>query len=412
MASAAALLAVTALCLAPRIALAQGNPAPAAANTHDSLIDDTRTPVLASAAVNFSPEAGEAASSDGVPAATPKAAAIGSGPKLKTGRSWAVPGQPAVESAPPTPAVLAAPVAPAAPAPLTAQSAPLMSPGSILLSAAATPEPRPGRTPRRAQAESADSSFEERLERLEKMVESLMARKDTPPNPYATKRSADKVGSTDRKESAEMEARHFAEISRKLEQDEIEKFKEQEKREAARAADQAKRAAVDAEKVARAEQPIRDFSSILKLTGIAGGARPIATINNLTFAVGEEQEVRVEGGKLKIRVLEIREKSVVISVEKQPQPMELKLRDVNLKKRQILRNIKENSQKQRDEVRQQLDILERERERLERERERLERQIEKLEREEEQSDEQRDEEQDSDAQSDTPESNSDSPSRQ
>jgi hypothetical protein len=29
--------------------------------------------------------------------------------------------------------------------------------------------------------------------------------------------------------------------------------------------------------------------------------------------------------------LEIREKSVVISIEKQPQPVELKLRDVNLK---------------------------------------------------------------------------------
>jgi hypothetical protein len=75
----------------------------------------------------------------------------------------------------------------------------------------------------------------------------------------------------------------------------------------------------------------RDFSNLLKLTGIAGGVRPIATINNLTFAVGEEQEVKAEGGRLKIRVLEIREKSVVLSVEKQPLPIELKLRDVNLK---------------------------------------------------------------------------------
>ena len=79
------------------------------------------------------------------------------------------------------------------------------------------------------------------------------------------------------------------------------------------------------------QQTIRDLSGLLKLTGIAGGVRPIATINNLTFAVGEEQEVKGEGGKLKIRVLEIREKSVVISIEKQPQPVELKLRDVNLK---------------------------------------------------------------------------------
>jgi hypothetical protein len=80
------------------------------------------------------------------------------------------------------------------------------------------------------------------------------------------------------------------------------------------------------------KQPVsRDLSNLLKLTGIAGGVKPIATINNLTFAAGEEQEVRVEGGKLRIRVLEIREKSVVISAEKQPLPIELKLRDVNLK---------------------------------------------------------------------------------
>ena len=77
--------------------------------------------------------------------------------------------------------------------------------------------------------------------------------------------------------------------------------------------------------------PSRDFSNLLKLTGISGGVRPIATINNLTFAAGEDQEVKVEGGKLRIRVLEIREKSVVIGIEKQPQPIELKLRDVNLK---------------------------------------------------------------------------------
>jgi|SRR5438477_5631205 len=74
-----------------------------------------------------------------------------------------------------------------------------------------------------------------------------------------------------------------------------------------------------------------DFSRLLKLTGIAGGARPIATVNNLTFAVGEEQEVKVDGRKIRIRVLEIRAKSVVVKVEKQPAPVELKLRDVELK---------------------------------------------------------------------------------
>ena len=79
-------------------------------------------------------------------------------------------------------------------------------------------------------------------------------------------------------------------------------------------------------------QPIKeDFSRSLKLTGITGGAKPIATINNLTFAVGEEQEVKFEGRKFRIRVLEIREKSVLVSVEKQSEPVELRLRDTELK---------------------------------------------------------------------------------
>ena len=69
----------------------------------------------------------------------------------------------------------------------------------------------------------------------------------------------------------------------------------------------------------------------MKLTGITGGAKPIATINNLTFAVGEEQEVKFEGRKFRIRVLEIREKSVLVSVEKQSEPVELRLRDTELK---------------------------------------------------------------------------------
>src|SRR5439155_26851001 len=99
------------------------------------------------------------------------------------------------------------------------------------------PEPKPGRKSWPTRAESADSTLEERLERLEKMVESLMARKDAPQNPYPMKRSADKVGPMDRKEIAEMEFRHYLENLPKLE----EKLKEQAKQEAARAADLTKR---------------------------------------------------------------------------------------------------------------------------------------------------------------------------
>jgi colicin import membrane protein len=106
-----------------------------------------------------------------------------------------------------------------------------------------------------ARAERGDSVLEERLERLEKMVESLMARGYATPNPYALTPSPDTVGPMKRKEMAEIEARHKADMARKHEWEakEIEKMKEHGKREASRAADQVKRAQ-DAEKVARAEQ--------------------------------------------------------------------------------------------------------------------------------------------------------------
>jgi len=90
------------------------------------------------------------------------------------------------------------------------------------------------------------------------MVESLMARGYATPNPYHLKPSPDNVGPIDRKEIEEIEAqaRRQAEMARKHEMDakEIEKIKERAKQEAAHAIDQVKRAAVDAEKVARAEQ--------------------------------------------------------------------------------------------------------------------------------------------------------------
>jgi len=261
MASAAALFAVTAICLAPRIVLAQSEAAPAAANSQDSLIDDPTSPAVASVAANFSPEAAEAASSDAALPAATQPPAIGSGPKMKTDSSRAVRAQPAVAPAPQTadfPALPALPPLTAAPTALTAPSRPLMPPqGSFSLSAAPAPEPRPGRTPRPARAESADSTLEERLERLEKMVESLMARGYATPNPHL-KPSPDNVGPIDRKEIEEIEAhaRRQAEMARKHEMDakEIEKIKERAKQEAAHAIDQVKRAAVDAEKVARAEQ--------------------------------------------------------------------------------------------------------------------------------------------------------------
>jgi hypothetical protein len=73
-----------------------------------------------------------------------------------------------------------------------------------------------------------------------------------------------------------------------------------------------------------------DFSRMLRLTGVTGGTKPIATINNLTFEAGETQEVKVDNRKVKIRVQEILEKSVIVKIEGQPAPVELKLRDFQL----------------------------------------------------------------------------------
>ena len=66
----------------------------------------------------------------------------------------------------------------------------------------------------------------------------------------------------------------------------------------------------------------------LQLRGITGsGDQKFALINNLTFAKGEEGDVKVVNSKIKIKVLEIREKSVVISVEGLSDQKELLLRD-------------------------------------------------------------------------------------
>jgi hypothetical protein len=66
----------------------------------------------------------------------------------------------------------------------------------------------------------------------------------------------------------------------------------------------------------------------LQLRGISGPPENrIALINNLTFKNGETNEVRLIGGKVKVRVLEIREKSVLLEIEGVAGPIELFLQD-------------------------------------------------------------------------------------
>lgn len=62
------------------------------------------------------------------------------------------------------------------------------------------------------------------------------------------------------------------------------------------------------------------------LKGLSGTKeKPLAIINNYTFAEGEEAEVRVLNQLFRVKVIEVKERSVVISVNGTP-PRELTLR--------------------------------------------------------------------------------------
>ena len=64
----------------------------------------------------------------------------------------------------------------------------------------------------------------------------------------------------------------------------------------------------------------------LTLKSISGaGAKRLALINNQTLAVGESGKVRLGNGEIKIRCEEIREKSVVVTLDGKPERKELRL---------------------------------------------------------------------------------------
>jgi hypothetical protein len=63
----------------------------------------------------------------------------------------------------------------------------------------------------------------------------------------------------------------------------------------------------------------------LKLSGVSGTAeRPLAIINGKTFEQGEEGEVRVGGGRINIRVVEIKGKTVMVQIGAQQQVLRLR----------------------------------------------------------------------------------------
>ena len=72
--------------------------------------------------------------------------------------------------------------------------------------------------------------------------------------------------------------------------------------------------------------PSGELPAGMVLKGLSGTKeKPLAIINNYTFAAGEEAEVRVGLGIYRVKVVEIKERSVMVSVNGTP-PRELTLR--------------------------------------------------------------------------------------
>jgi hypothetical protein len=85
-------------------------------------------------------------------------------------------------------------------------------------------------------------------------------------------------------------------------------------------------------KAVEAETPKVVGPSSLVLLGITGPPdRRIALINNLSFAAGEEQAVRIPGGSNSlIKCMEIRERSVMVTIQGGTEQFELQLLDRTL----------------------------------------------------------------------------------
>jgi len=61
-------------------------------------------------------------------------------------------------------------------------------------------------------------------------------------------------------------------------------------------------------------EPVANFNNIV-LKGISGTAeKRLAIVNNKTFEAGEDGELRISGHLTKVKCVEVREKSVVISI--------------------------------------------------------------------------------------------------
>jgi len=245
--STAALVAVAVIGSAPRIVLAQIEEPAAIAPPADVPPVPPINEVVAVALVPGTPHLDSA---DIAPPTPPVPAVVSAGPKFKAGGPIALSTSPLVVTAP---TVALAPVT----ARLSVTAAVPGHPPS-LAAIEAPSEPKAPRAPRPVPAPrpgNRDSSLEERLDRLERMIDSLVNQQN-PKGRADFHLKAEKDGMVDRKEIARIEAfaKQQAELEWKINPQKIEKIKEQAERDAKRAVEQAKRATAEVEKARKADQ--------------------------------------------------------------------------------------------------------------------------------------------------------------
>jgi beta-lactamase regulating signal transducer with metallopeptidase domain len=173
LATAAALLAMAAIYLAPRLAFAQtaAAVAPAAVPPPDA---------PASATSSAAPTVGFAVSAE-APSALPAAPGVSAAPKFKSSGEIAVDVRPAIAPRPSI-AILTAP-SPALPGVASVTMTPPVPVAPVVASADTFPGTGQPGVPR-AHRPGRDSSLEDRLDRLEKMVESLVAQQRGKPGQF------------------------------------------------------------------------------------------------------------------------------------------------------------------------------------------------------------------------------------
>ncbi|HEY5910230.1 MAG TPA: M56 family metallopeptidase [Verrucomicrobiae bacterium] len=220
--TAAALLAALAFYSAPRLVLAQASTAPPGAANVASNNALPRTPAAPAALpAPPAPPAAPAAEPAEVPAPVPPM--IESGPKAKSQNS----GDRVSENI-----IIAPAPTPAPPSVVVVGPVPVRAPHIVAVPRPAA-SPRPPRSP---DSPESDSNLEQRLSRLEKMVESLLEKKE----PKA------EVNGFLYQDSPKQELR--------IDNEKIKLLQDRAEREAARAADQAKRGAKEAERALKLRQ--------------------------------------------------------------------------------------------------------------------------------------------------------------